>query len=106
MMIKRELELAFAAAVREAQQRRHEMLTVEHILYALLYDEMGSRILVNCGADIDQLKRSLDEFFTENIELLPETEEKEIVQSIGVQRVLQRALMHVQASEKAEVITG
>ncbi len=52
MMIKRELELAFAAAVREAQQRRHEMLTVEHILYALLYDEMGSRILVNCGGDI------------------------------------------------------
>ena len=76
MMIKRELELAFAAAVREAQQRRHEMLTVEHILYALLYDEMGSRILVNCGGDIDQLKRSLDEFFTENIELLPEAAEK------------------------------
>lgn len=106
MMIKRELELAFAAAVREAQQRRHEMLTVEHILYALLYDEMGSRILKNCGGDIDQLKRSLDEFFTENIELLPEAEEKEIVQSIGVQRVLQRALMQVQASEKPEVDAG
>ncbi len=106
MMIKRELELAFAAAVREAQQRRHEMLTVEHILYALLYDEMGSRILANCGADIDQLKRRLDEFFTDNIELLPEAAEKEIVQSIGVQRVLQRALMHVQASEKTEVDAG
>ena len=61
MMIKRELELAFAAAVREAQRRRHEMLTVEHILYALLYDEMGSRILANCGADIDQLKGRLDD---------------------------------------------
>ena len=106
MMIKRELELAFAAAVREAQQRRHEMLTVEHILNALLYDEMGSRILASCGADINQLKRCLDEFFTENIELLPETEEKEIVQSIGVQRVLQRALMQVQSSEKSEVDAG
>lgn len=106
MMIKRELELAFAAAVREAQRRRHEMLTIEHILYALLYDEMGSRILANCGADIDQLKGRLDEFFAENMELLPEAEEKEIVQSIGVQRVLQRALMQVQASEKSEVDAG
>jgi len=106
MMIKRELELAFAAAVREAQRRRHEMLTVEHILYALLYDEMGSRILVNCGANIEQLKGRLDEFFSDNIELLPEDEEKEIVQSIGVQRVLQRALMQVQSSEKSEVDAG
>jgi len=106
MMIKRELELAFAAAVREAQRRRHEMLTVEHILYALLYDEMGSRILTNCGADIGQLKSRLDEFFADNIELLPEDDQREIVQSIGVQRVLQRALMQVQSSEKNEVDAG
>jgi len=106
MMIKRELELAFAAAVREAQRRRHEMLTVEHILYALLYDEMGSRILMSCGADIGQLKTRLDEFFAENIEILPQNDEREIVQSIGVQRVLQRALMQVQSSEKNEVDAG
>jgi ATP-dependent Clp protease ATP-binding subunit ClpA len=106
MMIKRELELAFAAAVREAQRRRHEMLTVEHILYALLYDEMGSRVLMNCGADIGQLKSRLDEFFAENIEILPQNDEREIVQSIGVQRVLQRALLHVQSSEKNEVDAG
>ncbi|MBM4311657.1 MAG: ATP-dependent Clp protease ATP-binding subunit ClpA [Deltaproteobacteria bacterium] len=105
-MIKRELELAFAAAVREAQRRRHEMLTVEHILYALLYDEMGSRILMSCGADIGQLKTRLDEFFAENIEILPQNDEREIVQSIGVQRVLQRALMQVQSSEKNEVDAG
>jgi len=106
MMIKRELELAFAAAVREAQRRRHEMLTVEHILYALLYDEMGSRILLNCGADIEQLKGRLEDFFADNIELLPEDDQREIVQSIGVQRVLQRALMQVQSSEKNEVDAG
>ena len=59
-MIRKELELAFAAAVREAQKRRHEMLTIEHVLYALLYDEMGSRILRNCGADIQELKSQLE----------------------------------------------
>jgi ATP-dependent Clp protease ATP-binding subunit ClpA len=105
-MIRKELEMAFAAAVKEAQKRRHEMLTIEHILYALLHEEMGSRILRNCGADIDELKEQLERFFSENLEKLPENSEKEIVQSIGIQRVLQRALMHVQASEKAEVDAG
>lgn len=105
-MIKKELEMAFAAAVREAQKRRHEMLTVEHLLYALLYDDMGSRILRSCGADIDELKTQLDEFFSDKIEKFSEGAAKEIIQSIGVQRVLQRAMMHVQAAEKPEMDAG
>ncbi|MCX8044773.1 MAG: ATP-dependent Clp protease ATP-binding subunit ClpA [Desulfobacterota bacterium] len=105
-MIRKELELAFAAAVREAQRRRHEMLTVEHLLYALLFDEMGCRILRNCGADIEELREQLEQFFAEKIERLPENSKKEIVQTIGVQRVLQRALLHVQSSEKGEVDAG
>lgn len=105
-MIRKELEMAFAAAVREAQKRRHEMLTIEHILYALLYDEMGSRILRNCGADIDELKNQLEKFFSEKIEKRPEESNYEIVQSIGMQRVLQRAVMQVQSSEKGEVDAG
>lgn len=105
-MIRKELELAFAAAVREAQRRRHEMLTVEHLLYALLFDEMGCRILRNCGADIEELREQLEQFFSEKIERLPENSKKEIVQTIGVQRVLQRALLHVQSSEKGEVDAG
>ena len=105
-MIKKELEMAFAAAVREAQKRRHEMLTVENLLYALLYDEMGSRILRSCGADIDELKSQLEDFFAEKIEKLADGASKEIIQSIGVQRVLQRAMMHVQAAEKSEMDAG
>ena len=105
-MIKKELEMAFAAAVREAQKRRHEMLTVEHLLYALLYDELGSRILRSCGADIDELKIQLEEFFADKIEKFAEGAAKEIIQSIGVQRVLQRAMMHVQAAEKTEMDAG
>ena len=105
-MIRKELEMAFAAAVREAQNRRHEMLTVEHLLYALLYDEMGTRILRNCGADIAELKNQLEKFFSENLETIPEDSSREITQSVGVQRVLQRALMHVQASEKKEIDAG
>jgi ATP-dependent Clp protease ATP-binding subunit ClpA len=105
-MIKKELEMAFAAAVREAQKRRHEMLTVEHLLYALLYDELGSRILRTCGADIDELKIQLEEFFADKIEKFAEGAAKEIIQSIGVQRVLQRAMMHVQAAEKSEMDAG
>ncbi len=105
-MIKKELEMAFAAAVREAQKRRHEMLTVEHLLYALLYDDMGSRILRSCGADINELKTQLEEFFSDKIEKFAEGAAKEIIQSIGVQRVLQRAMMHVQAAEKIEMDAG
>ena len=105
-MIKKELEMAFAAAVREAQKHRHEMLTVEHLLYALLYDDMGSRILRTCGADIDELKAQLEGFFADKIEKLAEGATKEIIQSIGVQRVLQRAMMHVQAAEKDEMDAG
>ncbi len=105
-MIRKELEMAFAAAVKEAQKRRHEMLTVEHILYALLHEEMGSRILRNCGVDIEELKSQLERYFAEKIDALPESSEKEIIQSVGIQRVLQRALLHVQASEKAEVDSG
>ncbi|MEI6127758.1 MAG: Clp protease N-terminal domain-containing protein, partial [Pseudomonadota bacterium] len=105
-MIRKELEMAFAAAVREAQRRRHEMLTVEHLLYALLYDEMGSRILRNCGADIEALKKQLEQFFIDKLQKIPENSKKEITQTIGVQRVLQRALLHVQSSEKGEVDAG
>ena len=63
-MISKELEIAFATAIREAKTRHHEMLTVEHILYALLHDPVGSRILRNCGADIKELKQQLEDFFS------------------------------------------
>ncbi len=104
-MIKKELELVFAAAVKEAQKRRHEMLTVEHILYALLYDEVGADILLNCGANLDELKNEIEHFFAKNLETVPEGSH-ELAQSIGIQRVLQRAFMHMQACEKKELDAG
>ena len=105
-MISKELEMTFAAAVREAKLRRHELLTIEHILYALLDDETGSRILRNCGADIPDLKRKLENFFSEHLEVLPEGSNKEIIQTAGFQRMLQRAILHAQSSEKKEVDAG
>ena len=105
-MISKELEIAFATAIREAKTRHHEMLTVEHILYALLHDPVGSRILRNCGADIKELKQQLEDFFSRHVKALPEQDGREIVQTMGVQRVLQRAILHVQAAEKKEVDAG
>ena len=66
-MIRKELEMAFAEAVKEAQKRQHDMLTVEHILYAFLNDNTGREILSGCGADIDVLKAQLENFFAEKM---------------------------------------
>ena len=105
-MIRKELEMAFAAAVKEAQKRQHDMLTVEHILYAFLNDSTGREILSGCGADIESLKTQLENFFAEKMQRFPEDSSQELAQSIGVQRILHRALLQVQASEKEEVDAG
>jgi len=105
-MISKELEMTFAVAVREAKFRRHELLTIEHILYALLHDETGGQILSHCGADIPELKKKLEKFFSEHLEVFPENGSKEIIQTAGFQRMLQRAILQVQSSEKKEVDAG
>jgi ATP-dependent Clp protease ATP-binding subunit ClpA len=105
-MINRELELTFAAAIKEAKQRRHEFFTLEHILYAIIHDVTGRRILYQCGADLDKLKERLEKYFDERLEKLPEGTEQDPIQTLAVQRVLQRALMHVQGAEKKEVDAG
>jgi len=105
-MINRELELTFAAAIKEAKQRRHEFFSLEHILYAILNDVTGRRILYHCGAELDKLKERLEKYFDERSEKLPEGVEQDPIQTLAVQRVLQRALMHVQGSEKKEVDAG
>ncbi len=105
-MINKELELTFAAAIKEAKQRRHEFFTLEHILYAILHDVTGRRILYHCGSDLDQLKERLEKYFDERSEKLPEGVEQDPIQTLAVQRVLQRAMMHVQGAEKREVDAG
>ncbi|MCE5243271.1 MAG: ATP-dependent Clp protease ATP-binding subunit ClpA [Desulfobacteraceae bacterium] len=105
-MINRELELTFAAAIKEAKQRRHEFFTMEHVLYAMLQDVTGRRILFHCGADLDALKARLEKFFSERVETLPEGSDQDPIQTVAVQRVLQRAVMHVHGAEKKEVDAG
>ncbi len=105
-MINRELELTFAAAIKEAKERHHEFFTLEHILFAMLHDVTGRRVLYHCGADLEALKIRLEKFLGEQVEKLPEGVDQEPIQTIGVQRVLQRAIMHVHGAEKKEVDAG
>jgi ATP-dependent Clp protease ATP-binding subunit ClpA len=105
-MISRELELAFAAAIKEAKIRRHEFFTLEHLLYSLIHDVTGRRILYHCGAHLEELKSQLEKFFNERLERVSDEEEQDPIQTIGVQRVLQRAIMHVHGAEKKEVDAG
>src|SRR5690554_2401310 len=105
-MIQKDLEIALFAAVREAKQRRHEYLTLEHLLYVLCYDETTRRILRHVGADVDRLTRDLDGFLEENLDRLPADFSAEPVQTVAFQRVMQRAIMHVRSSGQTEVNGG
>ncbi len=106
MRISRELEITLTLAVDEARRRRHEFLCLEHVLYALTFDEAVANILRQCGGDVKTLQRELERFFKENLEQLPEaSREIEPQQTLGFQRVLQRAAAHVQSNGK-DVIEG
>ena len=105
-MISHKLEMALVMAIREAKSRRHEHVTVEHILYGLLHDEHAANIIINCGGDRDSLKRKLETYFAANLPATREGENEEPAQTIGFNRVLQRAIAHVQSSGKKEVDSG
>src|SRR5215510_7919571 len=106
MRISRELEVTLTLAVNEAKKRRHEFLCLEHVLYALTFDEDVAKIIRSCGGDVKALQRDLEKFLTEQMEALPEEmEEMEPQQTLGFQRALQRAAAHVQSSGK-ETIEG
>ncbi len=105
-MLSRELEKIFALAIREVRIRHHEFLTLEHVLYAYLLVPEGKDILVNCGVDLSRLKRQLERYFADNLESYPHTSGKEVIQTLAVQRVLQRAIIHVQSADKKEVEPG
>jgi len=106
MRISRELEISLTLAVNEAKRRRHEFLCLEHVLHALTFDETVADVIRHCGGDIKALQRDLEKFFKENLEPLPEeTGEVDPQQTLGFQRVLQRAAVHVQSNGK-DVIEG
>ena len=102
-MISKELSVTLGFAVREAKRRRHEYVGIEHILYAILHDNNGIEILEGCGGNINRLKSTIEDFFKEKLEVIPEREEYVLQQTIGFQRVIQRAVNHVRSAEKAEV---
>ena len=102
-MISKELSVTLGFAVREAKRRRHEYVGIEHILYAILHDGNGVEIIEGCGGNVEHLKTNLEEFFKEKMEIIPDGDEYVLQQTIGFQRVIQRAVNHVRSAEKAEV---
>lgn len=102
-MISKELSATLGFAVREAKKRRHEYVSIEHVLYAILHDNAGIEIVESCGGDIDSLKGMIEIFFNEKMEVIPEGSEYVLQQTIGFQRVIQRAVNHVRSAEKSEV---
>ncbi|MCA1944427.1 MAG: ATP-dependent Clp protease ATP-binding subunit ClpA [Desulfovibrio sp.] len=104
-MLSRRLENVLTVAVREVRRRNHEYLTLEHLLYALMQEESGKDILMNCGVDIIRLQHQLERFFVDHMEVMPDTA-TEVVQTLGVQRVLQRAILQMQSSGKDKVEVG
>ena len=105
-MLSRDLEKIFALAVREVRARHHEFLTLEHVLYAFILDKKGKSLLQSCGANISRLRNQLERYFIEHLEVYPNAQTKEVIQTLSVQRVLQRAIVHVQSAEKSKVELG
>ena len=104
-MIAQELEVSLHMAFVEARQQRHEFITVEHLLMALLDNPSAAEVLRACAANIDDLRKSLVTFIKENTPTVGGTEEVDTQPTLGFQRVIQRAIMHVQStgSGKKEV---
>ncbi len=104
-MIAQELEVSLHMAFVDARQQRHEFITVEHLLLALLDNPSAAEVLRACAANIDDLRKSLTTFIKENTPTVGGTEEVDTQPTLGFQRVIQRAIMHVQStgSGKKEV---
>ncbi len=103
-MLSKDLELTLNQAFKQARDKRHEFMTVEHLLLALLDNAVAINVLRACGANVDRLRRELQHFVDETTPLLPRDDESRDTQpTLGFQRVLQRAVFHVQSAGKKEV---
>jgi len=103
-MLSKELEASLNLAFKEAREKRHEFMTVEHLLLALLSNITALNVLRSCGADVDRLKQDLITFVDETTPLIPSAEaHRETQPTLGFQRVLQRAVFHVQSAGREEV---
>jgi ATP-dependent Clp protease ATP-binding subunit ClpA len=105
-MFSASVEAILHIAYREAVSRRHAYLTLEHLLYALLHDTDGERILAACGANLAVLRRQLNEYLDESIEQLGRGRDREPEQTAAFRRVLQTAVIHVQSAQRDEAHVG
>ncbi|HNN37157.1 MAG TPA: ATP-dependent Clp protease ATP-binding subunit ClpA, partial [Pseudomonadales bacterium] len=103
-MLSKDLEVSLNLAFQGARNKRHEFMTVEHLLLALLDNDIAIDVLKACGIDLERLRSDLEEFVESTTPLLPEGDkERDTQPTLSFQRVLQRAIFHVQSSGKREV---
>ena len=100
-MLSKELEVTLNVAFKSAREQRHEFMTVEHLLLALIDNPTAAKVLRACGGDLHQLRRQLTEFIRDNAPVLAADEDRDTQPTLGFQRVLQRAVFHVQSSGKS-----
>jgi len=105
-MLSKTLEKTLIRAIREAKNHNHEYVTVEHLLYGLLYDDLASYIINECGGSTEVLRERLEKFFLGDIPTLAHPGQQEPTQTLAFNRVLQRAVAHVQSCGKKEVDSG
>ena len=102
-MISQELEVSLHMAFVEARQKRHEFITVEHLLLAMLDNPSAAQVLRACAANIEELRKVLAEFVLQHTPVVSGSDEVDTQPTLGFQRVIQRAILHVQSSGKKEV---
>ena len=102
-MIAQELEVSLHLAFMDARQKRHEFITVEHLLFAMLDNPSATEVLQACTVNIDTLRQQLGDFIGKHTPILAGTEDIDTQPTLGFQRVIQRAILHVQSSGKKEV---
>ena len=102
-MIAQELEVSLHMAFMDARQKRHELITVEHLLLAMLDNPSASEVLKACGASLDKLRTDISDHIEEHTPIVSGEDEVDTQPTLGFQRVIQRAMLHVQSSGKKEV---
>src|SRR5438128_295224 len=102
-MIAQELEVSLHMAFVDARQKRHEFITVEHLLLALLDNPSAADVLRACATKVEDLRKALADFIAEHTPIVAGNEDVDTQPTLGFQRVIQRAILHVQSSGKKEV---
>ncbi|MCG6928942.1 MAG: ATP-dependent Clp protease ATP-binding subunit ClpA [Desulfofustis sp.] len=105
-MLSKTLEASLIRAIKEAKNHNHEFVTVEHMLYGLLHDDLTAYIITECGGSVETLKERLESFLNKEVPTVSESAGTDPTQTIAFNRVLQRAVAHVQSCGKKEVDSG